>query len=85
MGAGAPKGADPPTHSGPPAGPTLAGLLSAAGASAETLRNLDRHDTCAAALRAHGLSVASRADGSLEIELDPAQARGKLRITFEPE
>jgi hypothetical protein len=73
-GGGAPEGASP----------TLADLLSAAGASPETLRNLDRDDTCAAALRAHGLRVARRADGTLEIELDPGQARGKVRITFEP-
>ncbi len=74
-----------PEASDPPAGPTLADLLSAAGANAETLRNLDRDDTCAAALREHGLSVVRRADGSLEIELDPVQARGKVRITFEPD
>ncbi len=73
-----------PEASDPPAGPTLADLLNAAGANAQTLRNLDRDDTCAAALREHGLSVASRADGSLEIELDPCRARGKVRITFEP-
>ena len=59
--------------------------MSAAGASAETLRNLDRHDTCAAALHKHGLSVANRTDGSLEIEFDPGRARGKVRITIEPE
>jgi hypothetical protein len=29
--------------------------------------------------------VVERADGSLEIVIDPEQARGKVRITFEPE
>lgn len=69
----------------PPAGPTLADLLSGAGASEETLRNLDHDDACAAALRQHGLSVASGPDGVLEIVIDPEQARGKIRITFEPD
>ena len=84
-----PDPADPPPPPAPPApppgGPTLADLLSAAGASEETLGHLDRDDTCAAALREHGLRVTSGPDGVLEIELDPAQARGKVRITFEPD
>ena len=79
-GAGAPEApGDPPT------GPTLADLLSAAGASEDTLGHLDRGDTCAAALREHGLSVASGPDGVLEIVIDPEKTRGKVRITFEPD
>jgi endonuclease G len=81
--------ADPPAPPPPtppaPAGPTLADLLGGAGASEETLRNLDHDEACAAALREHGLSVASGAGGSLEIVIDPEKARGKIRITFEPE
>ncbi|MHA1151475.1 MAG: hypothetical protein ACTSQ7_02215 [Alphaproteobacteria bacterium] len=76
-----PVPADPPAPA--PAGPTLADLLSAAGANEETLGNLDHGATCAAALRAHGLSVVERADGSLEIVIDPEKARGKIRINFE--
>ncbi len=85
LGGGASEDPDPPADPGPPGGPTLADLLSGAGASEETLRNLDRDDACAAALRKHGLSVVDRADGSLEIAIDPDHARGKVRITFEPD
>ena len=75
----------PPPTPPAPAGPTLADLLGGAGASEETLRNLDHDEACAAALREHGLSVVSGAGGSLEIVIDPEKARGKIRITFEPE
>ncbi len=80
-----PDPADPPAPPPAPTGPTLADLLASAGASEETLGNLDHGEACAAALRAHGLSVVDRADGSLEIVIDPERARGKVRITFEPD
>ncbi len=68
-----------------PSGPTLADLLSGAGASEETLRNLSHDKAGAAALRERGLSVTSGADGSLEIEIDPKKTRGRLRLVIEPE
>jgi endonuclease G len=80
----APAPAAPPPAPPLPAGPTLADLLGGAGASEETLRNLDHDEACAAALRERGLSVTSGPDGVLEIVIDPEQARGKVRITFEP-
>ena len=76
-----PDPADPPA----PSGPTLADLLSGAGASEETLRNLSHDEACAAALREHGLSVTTGADGTLEIEIDPKRTRGRLRLVIEPE
>jgi len=80
-----PDPADPPPPAPPPpAGPTLADLLAGAGANEETLGKLDHNEACAAALRDRGLSVVERADGSLEILIDPEQTRGKVRITFEP-
>ncbi len=77
LGGGAPADPDPP------AGPTLADLLAGAGVDTETLGKLDHGEACAAALRDRGLSVVERADGSLEIAVDPEQARGKVRIVFE--
>ena len=76
-----PDPADPPA----PSGPTLADLLSGAGASEETLRNLSHDEACAAALREHGLSVTTGADGTLEIEIDPKKTRGRLRLVIEPD
>ncbi len=76
-----PVPADPPA----PSGPTLADLLSGAGANEETLRNLSHDEACAAALRERGLSVTTGADGSLEIEIDPKKTRGRLRLVIEPE
>jgi len=74
-----------PDPADPPAGPTLADLLAGAGANEETLGKLDHGEACAAALRDRGLSVAERDDGNLEIVVDPERARGKVRITFEPD
>ena len=79
-----PDPADPEPTPGP-SGPTLADLLSGAGASEETLRNLSHDEACAAALREHGLSVTTGADGTLEIEIDPKKTRGRLRLVIEPE
>jgi endonuclease G len=85
LGGGAPEGADSPVDpASAPSGPTLADLLSGAGASEETLGQLDHGEACAAAMRDRGLSVVERADGSLEIIVDPDRTRGKVRITFEP-
>ena len=78
-----PDPADPPPPPPPSGGLTLADLLAGAGANEETLGKLNHSDACAAALREHGLNVAERADGSLEIVIDPERARGKVRITFE--
>jgi endonuclease G len=73
----------PPAVPPPSGGLTLADLLAGAGANEETLGKLDHNEACAAALRDRGLSVVERKDGSLEIVIDPEQARGKVRITFE--
>lgn len=78
-----PDPADPPPPPPAPSSPTFADLLSSAGVSVETLDNLDHGEACAAALREHGLDVIERADGGLEIVIDPDKARGRVRITFE--
>ncbi len=82
-----PATSDPEPAEGPGLGgePILADLLSGAGASEETLHNLSHDEACAAALREHGLSVTTGADGSFEIEIDPKKTRGRLRLVIEPQ
>jgi len=78
-------GPEPAAGPGLGGGPTLADLLRGAGANEETLRNLSHDEACAAALREHGLSVTTGADGAIEIEIDPKKTRGRLRLVIEPE